>query len=83
MARDRCRLIVYDAYRRRVVDVDGGRRLWVAHLFQCEADDLGFHGVEEEGAQFGFSCGGSHTFEDGALGQDGAIEADGATVLGD
>ena len=67
MARDRCRLIVYDAYRRRVVDVDWGRRLWVAHLFQCEADDLGFHGVEEEGYEFGFCGGSGNTFQDGAI----------------
>ena len=75
--------IIYDAYRRRVVDVDGGGRLRVARLFQCEADDSGVHGVEEEGSQFGFSCRGSHTLEDCALCQNGAIEADGATVFGD
>ena len=59
--------IIYDAYRRRVVDVDGGGRLRVVHLFQCEADDSGVHGVEEEGSQFGFSCRGSYTLEDCAL----------------
>ena len=60
--------VVNDSNRRRVVDVNWGWRLWVAHLSQCEADYSGVHGVEEEGSQFGLRCIGSHTFEDRTLG---------------
>ena len=75
--------VIDNAHRCRVVDVDGCGRLRVPHFFQCETDNSGFHGVEEECPQFGFGCRGSHTLEDCTLGQNGAIEADWATVLGD
>ena len=40
-----------------VVDMDGGGRLWVPHFLQDEPNNLGVHGIEEEGAEFGLSGG--------------------------
>ena len=72
-----------DAHRRAVIAMDGGGWLGMSHLLKGESHNFCFKRVEEKGAEFGFGRGCGDTFQDGAIGEDGAIEANGAAVFRD
>ena len=74
---------VGDADGRRVVDVDGRRRLRVAELLEGELKNSALLDVEEEGAKLGLRRAQRDEFEDGAEDMDGAIQADGLAVAGE
>ena len=63
--------------------VDGGWRLGMPHLLEGKSHNVCLHCVEEEHAQFGFGGGCGDALEDGGEGEDCAIEANRASVLGD
>ena len=64
---------VGDADGRRVVDVDGRRRLGMAELLQRELENPSLFNVEEEGSELGPCCARHDKLEDGAQDVDGAI----------
>ena len=66
-----------------VVAMDGDGGLGMPHLLKGEFHYFCFHCVEEEGAQLCFRGGCGDAFEDGGEGEDGAVEANGASVLGE
>lgn len=73
--------VVDDALGDSVVSLDGSGWLWMAKFFKRSADDGGFLGRVEEGADFGFGCRGQDIFHDVAMDLDGAIEWGRVSVL--
>ena len=72
-----------NAHRRAVIAMDGGGWLGMSHLLKGESHNFCFKRIEEKGAEFGFGRGCGDAFQDGAIGEDGAIEPNGAAVFGD
>ena len=70
-----------NAHHRDVIAMYGGGWLGMANFFQCESHHFCFDCIEEEGPKFCFCRGRGDTFEDGAVGENGAIKADGASVF--
>lgn len=75
--------IVDDAHGGGVVAVDGGGRLGMSHFLEGKSHDFCLLRVEEEGAELGFGGGRGDALEDGGEGEDRAVEADWAAVLGE
>ena len=74
---------VRDPHRGRIIAMNGGGGLWVAQLLEGKSQYFCFLCVEEEGAEFGFGGGGGDASQDGAQHQNCAVEANGASVLGE
>ena len=72
-----------DAHRRAIIAMDGGGWLGMSHLLKGESHDFCLKRVEEKGAEFGLGRGCGDTFQDCAIGEDRAIQANGAAVFGD
>ena len=72
-----------DAHRGGVVAVDGGGRLRMPHFLEGKSHNFCFLRVEEEGAKFGFGGGRGNALENCGEGEDCAVEANRASVLGD
>jgi hypothetical protein len=66
--------MVGNAISRIVVSLDGGRGLWVAHLFERCLDGTGFFAIVEEGAKFSLSRAGDNLVHDGTKGIDRSAE---------
>ena len=75
--------ILDDAHGGGVAAVDGGGRLGMSHFLEGKLHNFCLLRVEEEGAEFGFGGGCSDALEDGGEGEDRAVEADWAAVLGE
>jgi hypothetical protein len=66
--------VINDAGSTTVVNLEGCRWLWMAHLVQDDTEGNALlAGIEETGAQFGFSGGSQDNVKDGAEDMDGAV----------
>ena len=75
--------ILDDAHGGGVVAVDGGGRLGMSHFLEGKSHDFCLLRVEEEGAELGFGGGRGDALEDGGEGENCAVQADWAAVLGE